>query len=238
MKKFRRWAKTFLIKFIKLFSFEKEIYDYLSSDIQRYANQSLQNDFLYKIGWTNSFNKKLPVDKNDNPLPWLSYSMIHFLEHYLNKDMAIFEFGSGNSTLFFAERVKRVVSLEHDKKWYDRALSLMPKNVEMIFQELEYGGDYCKTLKNSNDTFDIIFVDGRDRVNCIKESALSLNADGIIILDDSDREQYKEAFDFLKENGFNHFSIDGISPGIFEFHKTTIFFKGDSLSFKYVGKSV
>jgi hypothetical protein len=229
MKKIRRWTKNFLIKFIKLFSLEKEIHYSLSSDIQRYANQSLENGFLYEIGWTNSFNKKMPVDKNDNPLPWLSYPMIHFLEHYLDKNMTIFEFGSGNSTLFFAERVKRVVSIEHDKKWYDRALSLMPKNVEMIFQELEYGGDYCKTLKKLNETFDIIFVDGRDRVNCVKESAFSLNTGGIIILDDSGRERYKEAFDFLKETGFNHFSIEGIPPRFFSFHKTTIFFKGDVL---------
>jgi len=238
MKKLKRWTKTFLIKFIKLFSLDKEIYDSLSSDIQRYANQSLKDGFLYEIGWTSSFDKKLPVDKNDHPLPWLSYPMIHFLEHYLNENMTIFEFGSGNSTLFFAERVKRVVSLEHDKKWYERALSLMPKNVEMIFQELEYGGDYCKTLKKLNKTFDIIFVDGRDRVNCIKESALSLNAGGIIILDDSDRERYKEAFDFLKENGFSYFSMDGISPGVFEFHKTTIFFKGNSLSVKHSTESI
>lgn len=237
MKKLRRWTKNFLIKFIKLFSLEKEIHDFFSSATQRYANQSLENGFLYEIGWTNSFNKKLPVDKNNNPIPFFSYSMTHFLENYLDKNMTIFEFGSGNSTLFFAERVKRVVSVEHDKKWYERALSLIPKNVEMIFQELEYDGDYCKTLRKLNETVDIIFVDGRDRVNCIKESAFSLNTGGIIILDDSERERYKETFDFLKENGFNYFSIDGISPGIFEFHKTTIFFKDDSL-IKHVRKTI
>jgi hypothetical protein len=32
--------------------------------------------------------------------------------------MSVFEYGSGGSTLFFCDRVKRVVSVEHDAAWH------------------------------------------------------------------------------------------------------------------------
>lgn len=58
--------------------------------------------------------------KNTPQIPWLNFSAINFLESWLKKDMKVFEFGSGSSTLFFAKRTETVVSIEHDPTWYDK----------------------------------------------------------------------------------------------------------------------
>jgi hypothetical protein len=75
--------------------------------------------YLYDSGWVNSFNKKKPVDINNQPVPWLSMPFNSFIEGRLTKNMNIFEFGCGNSTLYYASRVNKVTSVEHDKEWFD-----------------------------------------------------------------------------------------------------------------------
>ncbi|KKO18101.1 MAG: hypothetical protein BROFUL_03203 [Candidatus Brocadia fulgida] len=50
--------------------------------------------------------------------PWIVFTAIKYLDAILTKDMMVFEYGSGGSTLFFAERVKTVISVEHDKSWW------------------------------------------------------------------------------------------------------------------------
>lgn len=58
-----------------------------------------------------------------NPLsdqrPWISFAAADFLESVLSKDMRVFEYGSGGSTFFFADRVREVISVEHDRDWHD-----------------------------------------------------------------------------------------------------------------------
>ncbi|MEJ8816953.1 hypothetical protein [Lacibacter sp. H407] len=56
-------------------------------------------------------------------IPWLVFSSISFLEKKVNKQMRVFEYGSGGSTLFFSERAAAVVSIEHNPEWYDKVAS-------------------------------------------------------------------------------------------------------------------
>jgi len=48
----------------------------------------------------------------------MSYGVIDFLSGALRSHQAVFEFGSGGSSLFFARRVKRVLSVENDANWH------------------------------------------------------------------------------------------------------------------------
>ena len=52
------------------------------------------------------------------PAPWLSPTSILFFKKYLEKDMVGAEFGSGSSTLFFAPRISKLYSVEHNEEWY------------------------------------------------------------------------------------------------------------------------
>ncbi len=51
-------------------------------------------------------------------VPWLVFRCIDFLEQWLRKDMKVYEYGSGGSTLFFAAHVNKVWSVDHDQEWY------------------------------------------------------------------------------------------------------------------------
>lgn len=52
--------------------------------------------------------------------PWISFGAISFIRKILRPDMYVFEYGSGGSTLFWAEHVKKVVSVEHEPDWFRR----------------------------------------------------------------------------------------------------------------------
>ena len=73
--------------------------------------------------------------------------------------------------------------------------------------------------------FDIIIVDGRDRVNCCKQAVEALTESGVVVLDDSERTGYWEGIDFLLKNGFKQLSFSGISPGLFYLKSTSVFYK-------------
>lgn len=49
--------------------------------------------------------------------PWLTFGAIRFLEARLDRSMRVFEYGSGGSTIFFAERAGEVVAVEHERDW-------------------------------------------------------------------------------------------------------------------------
>jgi hypothetical protein len=184
--------------------------------------------YLHDIGWFKAFDSKSPVDSYGDPIPWVTYSFIDFIEPRLNKQHTVFEFGSGNSTYFYAKYAGIVVSVEHDKHWHDKIVNSKPENSEMIFCELIRGGDYCHMPGKLKEKFDIIIVDGRDRVNCCRQAVDALSASGVIVLDDSERKHYKPALEFLEKNGFKQLAFTGISPGLFYLKATTVFYKDNN----------
>ena len=184
--------------------------------------------YLANIGWFKAFDTQQAVDANGEALPWVTYSFIDFIKDRLNKQQKVFEYGSGSSTLFYAKRVSKVVSVEHDENWFNKIVSSKPENADMIFTKLETGGEYSKKAALLGEQFDIIIVDGRDRVNCCKESIHALSNQGVLVLDDSERQEYNEARIFLKEKGFKELSFSGISPGLFYLKATSVFYKTEN----------
>ena len=184
--------------------------------------------YLKDIGWFSAFEKKSPVDGHDKPIPWVTYSFIDFIKERLNQQHKVFEFGSGNSTYFYAKYAGEVVSVEHDKAWYDKIVSTKPANAEMIFSELKTDGNYCRMPLSLNKLFDIIIVDGRDRVNCCKQAVNALSNGGVVVLDDSERDFYSDAVAFLKQQGFKQLAFTGISPGLFYNKATSVFYKAEN----------
>ncbi len=184
--------------------------------------------YLKEIGWINSFRQEKPVDKDNNPLPWVTYSFIDFIVNRLNNTMEIFEFGSGNSTLWYSSKVNTVTSVEHDSIWFEKIKENMPENVNINYKELIYNGEYSNFSNTLEKKFDIVIVDGRDRVNCMKNAIYSIKENGVIVLDDSEREQYRKGIDFLLNNDFKKIDFWGISPGLFYKKNTTVFYKNNN----------
>jgi hypothetical protein len=186
------------------------------------------NGYLNQIGWINSYKKMMPVDNKGNPLPWVTYPFIDFIESRLNRSMEIFEYGSGNSTLWYADKVKYVTSVEHDQNWYEKVKNNLPDNTTIHYSKLVYGKEYCQYAKQLDKKFDLIIVDGRDRVNCIKNSIECLTSSGVIILDDSERSSYLDGIQYLIDSGFKKIDFWGISPGLFYKKNTTVFYKNNN----------
>ena len=204
----------------------KKVIDVMSSPkLLKQLLSMNRSGYFNEIGWINSFKNQMPMDKSSNPLPWVTYGFIDFISDRLNKNMDIFEYGSGNSTLWYAKKVNTVVSVEHDKKWFEAIKKNMPNNANINYEELVYNGNYSKFSSNLNKKFDVIIVDGRDRVNCVKNAIKNLKESGVIVLDDSERESYKEGIDFILSHGFKKNDFWGISPGLFYKKNTTIFYK-------------
>ena len=187
-----------------------------------------QKGYLCDIGWFKAFDTKSPVDGEGNPIPWVTYSFIDFIKNRIKKQHTVFEFGSGNSTFFYAKSAGIVVSVEHDKEWFDKIVKDKPENSEMIYCELVRGGDYCHMPVKLEEKFDVIIVDGRDRVNCCKQAVEALTDAGVVVLDDSEREYYREGIDFLLKKGFKQLSFSGISPGLFYNKATSVFYRADN----------
>ena len=181
--------------------------------------------YLLETGWFNSFKSGNPVDANQNPIPWFTYPAIDFIADRLNPNSNAFEFGSGNSTLFFASRIAKLTSIEHNIDWFEKIKKRIPENTKVVYTSAENIENYLTPLTSTDDKFDLIIVDGLFRNECIEMSLKHLSEEGVIILDDSEREEYKEGISILRNNGLKRLDFSGIAPGIFFRKCTTIFYK-------------
>ena len=187
-----------------------------------------KSSHLKDVGWFDSFRLGVPIDGTGKPVPWMTYSSISFLEKRINSNMTVFEYSCGNSTLWWANRVKKLISCEHDRSWYDRMIKLIPRNVELHQIDLEYGGAYCRKVSEYPQAFDIIVIDGRDRNNCAKNCLNALKKNGVIIWDNSDRETYTEGYNYLLQNGFKRLDFEGMGPVNVYAWCTSIFYREDN----------
>lgn len=185
--------------------------------------------YLYQTGWTESAIQRKPVNKDGDPIPWISLPALELLDNCDLTNLSIFEYGSGNSTIWFSSRTQSVTSVEHDQEWY-KYLKKKYKfpNTKILLIKLEYGKDYSKAINEYNN-IDIVLIDGRDRVNCAYNAVNSMSPKGIVIFDDTQREQYRLGCDFLKNMGFKELKLVGMNVGRPMKKTTSIFYKPNNV---------
>lgn len=98
--------------------------EYLKTIIKK--NKGLSGQSLLKhrkiyLEWASQIeSKKTPMDLE---LPWITIIaknyIVDFLKNKSKSDVNVFEFGSGGSSLFFSKYSNQVVSIEHDKTWFE-----------------------------------------------------------------------------------------------------------------------
>jgi len=182
--------------------------------------------YLAQSGWFKSWRTKRSIDAEGKPIPWITYPCLSFLKSRVTSKMEVFEFGCGNSTLWWAERVTRVVCCEHDPEWYSKMKNQIGINVQLELRQC--GPDYAEFIEQFSGRFHVVVIDGRDRVSCIKHSLGALASDGVLLLDNSERHQYSSGIDFLVEKGFRRLDFEGPIPIVTESSMTTIFYKKDN----------
>ena len=188
----------------------------------------------------------------EKEIPWITYSSIKKLDKILNKNMKVFEYGSGGSTLFYAKRVSEVISVEHDESWFLHLKSVInEKKIENVKLNLkipvsyetllngqtpyksvhkkEYSefvfNEYVNFIDSFEDNyFDMIVIDGRARPYCLKHSLSKLKPGGYILYDNFERKIYHDD-DFKKIQNWKIHSCFQPVAGCRHFSDTGIFQK-------------
>ena len=167
------------------------------------------------------------IDKDNEFIPWYTYPAIEYIKQLDFTEKSIFEFGSGNSTIFWAKRCKKAVSIEDNKEWYDKMTPELPANVE--YKLVPDKANYVNSINQFSDNFDIIIIDGNHRYECTVEALKKLNDDGIVILDNSD--WHEKSAKLLRDADLIEVDMAGFGP-INGYTWTTSFFLSRSVKLK------
>jgi len=193
--------------------------------------KELSTKFLDQIGWTASYTKNACIKNDGSFLPWYNYAVIDFLEKRLPQNISVFEFGCGYSTLFYSKRTNLVISVETNKQWaksiIDIATQQLVDNIEI--HVIEDPSKMKDTIDAFHMKFELIVVDSLNRNDCIISSYNSLTKDGVIILDNTERDNYGPSFNFLSSRGFKNLSFSGIGPLRTKIAETTLFYRIDNI---------
>jgi hypothetical protein len=189
-----------------------------------YAKRS----YLIESGFIESTISQKPVKRDGSPLPWMNYSIISFMEQRFSKELSLFEYGSGNSTLFFSSFVGNVVSVECNREWYQYVLKTLPKNASLILCDPFDSDTYSKIIQQQGKKFDVVVVDAEDRINCLINAVESLTDKGVMILDDSKGDGWDSIIANLLSQGFKKLDFEGLKPGRTSGYRTTIFYRKEN----------
>lgn len=190
----------------------------IGGSVQLYLESALKLN-----GWFESYHSKRSIDASGNPLPWCTYPFIAFLKPRLQTHFEVFEYGSGNSTRWYAAKVQSVQAVEHDEAWVKEVSQQLPYNAQVTYRAL--GDTYVQAVEMAKKQYHIIIVDGRQRVNCTRFSVDFLTIDGVLILDNSERESYKEIKPMMNRKGFRWIDFYGMASIISRETCTTIFYR-------------
>lgn len=145
-------------------------------------------------------------------LAWWSYAAIDAVADHLEArsgQARVFEYGSGASTAWLGRRAASVHSVEHDAGFHALLDGLLPplphvtvRLVEAVpspsprtpSQRRGHTGldftDYVTAIDDVDGPFDVVVVDGRARVACVRRALPRLATGGLLVLDNANRAEY------------------------------------------------
>ena len=117
--------------------------------------------------------------------PWISYDAAAELARRIGPATRALEFGSGMSTLWLAQRVGLLVSVEDHAGWH----ALVSRKLGAAVEKVEYRlatkrEDYLAAADGRE--FDLILVDGKWRGDCVAVGLEHIAPGGILYLDNAD----------------------------------------------------
>ena len=201
----------------------------LANDWQEISrNLPLGINYLQTSGWLNSLYSGKPINQEAKPIPSYTYPAIEFIENKIDSDFRIFEYGSGNSSLWWSERVTQVISIESDANWFGYIKENMPSNVELYLIEDDL--KYASAINQYEDhSFDVIIVDGSNRNQCAEFAISKVKNQGFIIFDNTDDHRHAPGVEKLQASGFIRIDFYGMIPSYLYKNCTSIFFKDVNL---------
>jgi len=182
-------------------------------------------------GFIASKEQNKPCDGNGHAIPLYSYPMIEYLRQLDYTDKSVFEYGAGQSSIFWRERAGYVVSVENNPGWYDQIKDETATNQEIIFRKEQRA--FIDSILEYDNNFDVIIVDGAEnRYECAVNALKKLNSGGFIILDNSD--WYPKTAAYLRNNDLVQIDMSGFKPTNHHASTTSLFLRRD-FNFKPAG---
>ena len=182
------------------------------------------------LGQFNSILKGESIDKKGNKLPWYTYPCIEYLSGVDFSKKTIFEFGSGNSSSFWAKNSKSIISIEDNEAWFKIVNQNTYENQKVILHS-----DKKRYVESLNKIYDVIVIDGKYRSDCVSRAIEFIAKDGLIILDNSDRDLERDlAFEIRKKFDCIQCDFHGFGPINDYTWTTSLFF---SRNFKFEPKN-
>jgi predicted O-methyltransferase YrrM len=139
-------------------------------------------------------------------VPLLNDQANEFLAGIVTPQSVVFEFGSGASTIWFAEHAGVVFSVESDETWYWCVKDTLNQeglqaNIVLVPTPDKFGSqDYAdQILTFSDETFDIVLVDGKARPHCILNGRAKVKRGGWMVLDDTTYDPVRRALHLMDE---------------------------------------
>ncbi len=143
-------------------------------------------------------------------IPQLTFDFIDWIEEQDVKEKTLIEFGSGNSTIYFSHKFKKVITYEDEPEWIDSVKSRNLENVDMKFLDYNFYKESPESFINA----DFILIDNNPRNNNSRLYVAQIlmrkiNYQNILILDNSNwnaeayfylRTKYKNYEDFISMN--------------------------------------
>lgn len=122
-------------------------------------------------------------------VPMISYRARRVIESLLNQDARMVEFGSGNSTPWFAVRVGFVLSIEDLPEWFEHVQHILEEGkIDNVRHELRTEEAYADLSDIEDGSLDFTLVDGTNREGCIRAVVPKLKTGGWLYLDNSDKD--------------------------------------------------
>mgnify|MGYP001186770513 CR=1 FL=1 len=131
---------------------------------------------------------KVFIDEKKNPShPWLTQESVFLLNQLIKPTDVGVEFGSGRSTVWFAERLAHLTSIENNYEWFDKVNALLKASSlekKVSYKIVVEPDEYVEqaTLFEDN-SIDFCLVDGIERDRCALLMSQKLKSNGILIID-------------------------------------------------------
>lgn len=146
--------------------------------------RALSGILNHEYGHDSSVRRGESIGRNGKPVPWFTYPAVEYLDQFDFSQKSVFEFGAGNSTLFWCERAARVTSVEHNPEWHQRVQACLPTNGRLML--VPAASEYPLAIEKAGGPFDVIVIDGVERRSCCDFAVRHLARGGLIILDNAD----------------------------------------------------
>jgi hypothetical protein len=184
------------------------------------------------------------VDRHGSPLPWLTYPSIDFLSSLDFTGKHVLEFGSGYSTLWWAARADSVVAFEADQRWKDSMADKMPANATVVPLPTDPNDKYHRTVNVEayladhlgDRRFDVIVIDGADRVGTATASLPFLAEGGVFVTDNTDTFVHPDGatplLDVFRRAGMKRVDFYGLGPSILFPQCTSIMYRDGAFPFE------